>query len=52
MAKFKYLETIVVKSSVFCDITQCSPLKVNRRFGETRRLKLHGRIISKKKKTA
>jgi hypothetical protein len=26
---------MVMKSSVFWDITPCSPLKVNRRFGET-----------------
>jgi hypothetical protein len=27
-----------MKSSIFWDITPCSPLKVNRRFGETYRL--------------
>jgi hypothetical protein len=29
----KVLKQVVVKSSVFRDITSCSPLKVNRRFG-------------------
>jgi hypothetical protein len=32
------------KSTTFCDITPCSPLKVNRRFGGTYRVHLHGRI--------
>jgi hypothetical protein len=31
---------------IFWDITPCSPLKVNRRFGGTCRLHLQGRIIS------
>jgi hypothetical protein len=34
------------KSSVFWDITPCSPLKVNQRFGGTSRLHLQGRSIS------
>jgi hypothetical protein len=25
---------VVMKSNIFCDITQCSPLKANRRFGD------------------
>jgi hypothetical protein len=33
-----------MKSTVFWDITSCSPLKVNRRFGGTYRLDLQGRI--------
>jgi hypothetical protein len=33
-----------MKSTVFWDITPCSPLKVNRRFGGTFRLNLQGRI--------
>jgi hypothetical protein len=32
-----------MKSSVFWDITQCSPLKVNRRFGVTCLLHLQGK---------
>jgi hypothetical protein len=32
---FEGLTAVVVKSSVFWDITLCSPLKVNRRFGGT-----------------
>jgi hypothetical protein len=36
-----------MKSSVFWDITPCSPLKVNRRFGWTHRLHLHGRRIGR-----
>jgi hypothetical protein len=35
----------IMKSSAFWDITPCSPLKVNQRFGGTRRLLLQvGRI--------
>jgi hypothetical protein len=34
------------KSSVFWDITPCSPLSVNRRFGGSYRLHLQGRKIS------
>jgi hypothetical protein len=37
------------KSSIFWDITPCSPLKVNRRFGGTCRLHLQGRRISKER---
>jgi hypothetical protein len=36
----------VMKSSIFWYITPCSPLKVNRRFGGTCRLHLHGPKIS------
>jgi hypothetical protein len=36
-----------LRSSVFWDITLCSPLKVNRRFGGTYRLHLQGRGISR-----
>jgi hypothetical protein len=35
---FKVLTAVVVKSTVFWDITPCSPLKVKRRFGGTYRL--------------
>jgi hypothetical protein len=34
-----------MKSSVFLDITPCSPLKVNRRFGGTYRLHLRSRRL-------
>jgi hypothetical protein len=37
---------MVMMRSVFWDITPCSPLKVNRRFGGTCRLHLHGLRIS------
>jgi hypothetical protein len=40
--------TAVVRSSIYWNITPCSPLKVNRRFGETYRLHLQGRRISEK----
>jgi hypothetical protein len=33
-----------VTNSIFWDITTCTPLKVNRHFGETYRLHLQGRI--------
>jgi hypothetical protein len=35
-----------MKISIFWDITPCSPLKVNRRFGRTYRLHLQDRSIS------
>jgi hypothetical protein len=35
------------KSTIFWDITPCSPLKVNRRFGEIYCLDLQGRRISR-----
>jgi hypothetical protein len=41
------LTTVVMKSSIFWDITLCSPLNVNRRFGGTYRLHLQGRRISR-----
>jgi hypothetical protein len=37
---FDVFTAVIMKSSVFWDITLCSPLKVNRRFGETYRLHL------------
>jgi hypothetical protein len=37
----------MLKSTIIWDITPCSPLKVNRRFGGTCRLHLQGRIISR-----
>jgi hypothetical protein len=43
---FESLTTLVTKSSVFWDITPCSPLKINRRFGRTCHLHLQGRRIS------
>jgi hypothetical protein len=36
--RFEVLTAVVVKSSIFWDITPCSPLSVNRRFGGTCRL--------------
>jgi hypothetical protein len=36
------LTAMVMKSSVFCDITPCSPLNVNRCFGGTWRLHIQG----------
>jgi hypothetical protein len=41
------LTAVVMKSSIFYDITPCSPLKVNRRFGRTYRLNLQCRRISR-----
>jgi hypothetical protein len=45
--RFEVLTAVVMKSIIFCDITPCSPLKVNRRFGGTYRLHLQGRKISR-----
>jgi hypothetical protein len=42
---FEVLTAAVTESSIFWDITQCSTLKVNRRFGGTCRLHLQGRRI-------
>jgi hypothetical protein len=44
---FEVLTAVVMKSSVFWDITPCSPLKVNRHFGGTYRLHLQNIRISK-----
>jgi hypothetical protein len=38
---------IHLKTTIFCDITPCSLLKVNRRFGGICRLQLQGRRISR-----
>jgi hypothetical protein len=40
---------MVIKSSVLLDITPCSPLKVNRRYGGTFRFHLQGQRISQKR---
>jgi dolichol kinase len=44
---FEVLTAVVMKSAIFWDITPCSPLKVNRRFGGTCLLHLQGRRISR-----
>jgi hypothetical protein len=46
---FEVLTAVVMKSSVFWDITPCSSLKVNRCFGGTCRLHLQDRIISQER---
>jgi hypothetical protein len=43
---FEVLLALVMKSTTFWDIAQCSPLKVNRRFGGTYRLHLQDQKIS------
>jgi hypothetical protein len=40
---FAVLTAVVMKSSIFWDITPCSPFQVNRRFGGTYSLRLQGR---------
>jgi hypothetical protein len=42
---FEVLTAVAMKSSIFWDVTPCSPLKVNRRFGRTCRLYFNGRRI-------
>jgi hypothetical protein len=42
-AGFEVLTAVVMNNTTFWDITPCSPLSVNRRFGGTYRLHLHGR---------
>jgi hypothetical protein len=41
---WRALVNTIMKSTVFLDITPCNALKVNRCFGGTYRLHLHGRI--------
>jgi hypothetical protein len=43
--RFEVLTAVVMKSSIFWDITPCSPLKFSRHFGGTYRLHLQGRRI-------
>jgi hypothetical protein len=43
---FEVLTAVVMKSIIFWDITQCSPLKVNRRFGGTYRLHLQALLAT------
>jgi hypothetical protein len=35
---FEVLTAVVMKSAIFWDITPCTPLSINRRFGGTYRL--------------
>jgi hypothetical protein len=41
---FEVLTAVVIKSTVFWDITPCGQLKVNRNFGRTYGLHLQSRI--------
>jgi hypothetical protein len=43
----EYSTYFFIKSTIFWDITPCSLLKVNRRFGETYHLHLQGGKISR-----
>jgi hypothetical protein len=45
--EFEVITAVVMKSTIFWDITPCSLLKVNRRFGGTYRLYIQGRRISR-----
>jgi hypothetical protein len=49
---FEVLTAVGMKSTIFWDVTPCSPLRVNRRFGGTCRLRLQGRINNFSKKPA
>jgi hypothetical protein len=49
---FEVLQPVVMKSNIVWDITLCSPLSVNRRFGGTFRLHLQGRKNKHTKKPA
>jgi hypothetical protein len=44
--RFEVLTAVIMESCVFWDITPCSPVKVNLRFGGTCRLHLQSRRIS------
>jgi hypothetical protein len=50
VVRFEVLTTMVLKGSIFWDITSCCPLRINRRFGGTCRLKLKTRIKNQDKK--
>jgi hypothetical protein len=47
---FEVLTAVVIKDSILWDITPCSPLEVNWRFGGTRRFHLRGWRISQSRK--
>jgi hypothetical protein len=49
---FEVFTAVVMKNTIFRDITSCSPLNVNRRFGGTYRLHLQGRQNKFSKKPA
>jgi hypothetical protein len=49
---FEVLTTVIMKSAIFWDISPCSPLSVNRRFGGTYCLYLQGRKNKLSKKPA
>jgi hypothetical protein len=42
LVRFEVLTAVAMKSSIFWDISLCSPLNVNRRFGGTCRFHLQG----------
>jgi hypothetical protein len=44
-AGLEVLIAVAMKSSVFCDITSCSPVKASRRFGRTHRIHFRGRKV-------
>jgi hypothetical protein len=44
-AGFEVLTAVVMNSTIFWDITPCSPLRVNRRFGGTYGLHLQSRAL-------
>jgi hypothetical protein len=46
---FEVLTAVVMKSNIFWDITPCSLLKVNRRFGGTHHLHLQGQKMNRAK---
>jgi hypothetical protein len=49
---FEVLTAVVMKNIIFWDITPCSPLSVNRRFGGTYRLHFHSQKNKPSKKPA
>jgi hypothetical protein len=48
-AEYEFLTAAVMNSSAFWDKPPCNPLKINRRFGGTCCLNLHGRKISQER---
>jgi hypothetical protein len=49
---FEVFTAVVMKGIIFWDMTPCSPLSVNRRFGGTYRLHLQGQRNKFRKKPA
>jgi hypothetical protein len=52
MVEFEVFTAVVMKRTIFLDLTPRNPLRVNRSFGGTYRFHLHGRKNKFSKKPA